>query len=193
MMNMNDKTLILISAPILIAALCIRPAYALAADSESAYQEGLALYLKTDTMTAAARFKEAAEQGHTEAAFSLGVLYQNDKNAQGIPKDIKEAIKWYTKAADQNHKKAQFNLGHLFFEGIGIPRDLTLGFSWFKKAADQGDAKAQYKIGCAYLSGKGVVENHDSAIEWLSKAANQGDTDAIHTLKLAREMHAQKH
>ena len=82
---------------------------------------------------------------------------------------------------------------NLLYEGIGTERNVTTGFSWLQKAADQDNAKAQYKIGCAYLSGKGVSKDLDLAIKWLSKSAEQGDKDAIHTLGLAREMHAQKH
>ena len=55
------------------------------------------------------------------------------------------------------------------------------------------NAKAQYKVGCAYLTGDGISKDLDLAIKWLSKSAEQGDKDAVHTLGLAREMHAQKH
>ncbi|HQY23132.1 MAG TPA: tetratricopeptide repeat protein [Gammaproteobacteria bacterium] len=107
---MNFQLRMLIAAPIMIAAICARPSYALETDSESAYQKGLALYSKSgiekNSVTAAVYFKEAAEQGHLDAAFSLGVLYQN---GEGVPTSSQEAIKWYTKAADQNHAKAQFN------------------------------------------------------------------------------------
>src|SRR5690348_12975598 len=110
-MHLNFKILMLISAPIIIAILYIRPAYA-EMDGENTYQRGLTAYsntsIKKDAFMAANLFKEAAEQGHIEAAFSLGVLYQN---GEGVPKNSKEAIKWYTTAAEQNHIKAQFNLG----------------------------------------------------------------------------------
>jgi TPR repeat protein len=70
---MNFQLRMLIAAPIIIAAICSRPSYALEVDSESAYQKGLALYLKCgiekDDVTAAVYFKEAAEHGHIEGGF----------------------------------------------------------------------------------------------------------------------------
>jgi TPR repeat protein len=187
------KILMLLGAPIVIMALCTRPAFALAMDAEQNYQKGLELYLKCekekDPTGAAVFFKQAAEQGHSDAAFGLGVLYQN---GEGVAQNIPEAVKWYTKAAFDNHAKAQFNLGHLLFEGIGITRDQSTAVSWFQKAADQGYAKAQYKVGCAYLTGEGVPQNQTLAIAWLDRAATQGDKEAIHTLKLVRELHASK-
>jgi TPR repeat protein len=109
-MNFKMQMQMLIAVPIIIAAIGIRSSYALEVNeinNENTYQKGLSLYLsegkKKDAATAAVLFREAADQGHVEAAFSLGVLYQN---GEGVPQDNKEAIKWYTKAADHNHPKA---------------------------------------------------------------------------------------
>ena len=45
-------------------------------------------------------YRKAADQGHVNAQFNLGVKYVN---GQGVPKSDKEALKWYQKAANQGH------------------------------------------------------------------------------------------
>lgn len=45
----------------------------------------------------------AAEQGHAEAQYELGLIYEF---GHGVEKNIPQAIKWYQKAAEQGHAKA---------------------------------------------------------------------------------------
>ena len=52
----------------------------------------------------------AAEQGHANAQFYLGDVYDKGK---GVPINDKEAAKWYTLAAEQGHMEAQFCLGDI--------------------------------------------------------------------------------
>ena len=37
-----------------------------------------------------------------------------------VPKDIREAVKWFTKAAEQGYANAQFNLGVAYHNGNGV-------------------------------------------------------------------------
>ena len=53
-------------------------------------------------------FKKAAEQGHANAQFNLGVMY--DKG-EGVTRDAKQAVYWVQKAAEQGFAEAQTNLG----------------------------------------------------------------------------------
>src|SRR5947207_3100734 len=45
----------------------------------------------------------AEDKGIADCQFHLGVMYEEGK---GVPKDDKEAAKWYEKAAAQGHKHA---------------------------------------------------------------------------------------
>ncbi len=51
---------------------------------------------------------KAAEQGDAETQFSLGRIYFF---GLGVPRDPKEAVKWYTLAAEQGNPLAQWRLG----------------------------------------------------------------------------------
>ena len=48
-------------------------------------------------------FKKAAEQGHSEAQYHLGLMY---RNGRGTPVDFQEAIRWLHRSAEQDHLPA---------------------------------------------------------------------------------------
>ncbi len=133
-------------------------------------------------------FKLAADQGHAEALYNLGVMYakgqgvvQNYKKASGKlaetrdmlgrslalfdvcqrprrSEEFKEAFKWYKLAANQGHAGAQTNLGAMYAKGRGVAQDYKEAFKWYKLAADQGHAGAQFGLGLMYAKGQGVVQ-----------------------------------
>lgn len=197
---------ILLSAPILITALYLRPVYGMEilnsatkeqllnqarmGDKEAQYQFALAHYLgrgvEKNQALAAYWFHKAAEQGSAEAAFCLGVMF--DKGEGSLKQNTGEAIQWYQKAANQGHAKAQFNLGQILYEGFGTVQDLNAGAMWFERAALQGFSRAQYRLGLAYLEGKGVPKNEARAAELLKQASAQGDPDASQCLGLLSQI-----
>tara|TARA_B110000977_G_scaffold170989_1_gene222165 strand:- start:23 stop:295 length:273 start_codon:yes stop_codon:yes gene_type:complete len=61
-----------------------------------------------------------AEQGNARAQYFLGLMYNEGK---GVPKDQKEAFKWYRLAADQGDASAQYNLALMYGNGVGVPKD----------------------------------------------------------------------
>ena len=42
--------------------------------------------------------KKAAEQGHVDSQFILGLMYDN---GYGVPEDYAEAVRWFRKSAEQ--------------------------------------------------------------------------------------------
>ena len=48
-------------------------------------------------------YKKAAEQGHVDAQYHLGWQYET---ANGVAKNVAEAVKWYQKAASQGNEDA---------------------------------------------------------------------------------------
>lgn len=93
-----------------------------------------------DPQEAAKSIRKAAEQGHAQAQFNLGMLYDN---GEGVPQDYQEAVTWTRKAAEQGHAKAQFNLGMLYDKGEGVPQDFVRAHMWYNvgAAALSGDEK----------------------------------------------------
>jgi TPR repeat protein len=83
--------------------------------------------------------KTSAEQGHAEAQFNLGMMYESGK---GVPQDSKEAVKWLRKAAEQEHTNAQYNLGVMYLVGKGVLGDYAEAYKWFLLAAMSGHKNA---------------------------------------------------
>ena len=136
---------------------------------------GVSHYNKQEYEQAVDFFRKAAEQGHTDAQFFLGLCYEVGR---GVTKDYNEAIKWYRKAAEQGNTIAQCNLGVCYENGHGVIQDYKEAAKWYRKAAEQGDADAQYILGECYYYGRGVEKNYKYAVKWYREAAEHGNADA---------------
>jgi len=104
------------------------------------FDKGMAAYQRGDYATAYRELLTPAQQGYAKAQFILGVMYDNGK---GVPRDDKEAVKWYRLAAEQGVAYAQFNLGSMYTKGEGVPQDYILAHYWFNLAVAQGLEKAR--------------------------------------------------
>jgi TPR repeat protein len=52
-----------------------------------------------------------------------------------VPKDPKEALKWFRMAAQAGNGRAQFNLATLYTNAEGTPQNLARAVVWFNAAA----------------------------------------------------------
>jgi len=117
-----------------------------------------------------------AEKGDAEAQFNLGLLYDR---GQGVPKDKREALRWYRLAATQGDTFAQNSLGDNYWEGTGVPKDDKEAVRWWRLAADKGFAPAQHSLGKLLAGGgQGVPADKANAYMWLALSAAQGDEEA---------------
>jgi hypothetical protein len=115
----------------------------------------------------------------------------------GVPKDYKEAVKWYTKAAEQGDKSAQFELGKMYYFGSdvfeGVPQDNKEAVKWFTKASEQGNASAQLELGEMYCDGmnydgEGVPQDYNEAYKWALLAEMNGENSTTLKERLAHKM-----
>jgi len=65
-----------------------------------------------DYKQAAEWFSKAAEQGHADAQYNLGELYNRGR---GVKKNKNIALKWYKAAAEQGHVKAKYRARNCAF------------------------------------------------------------------------------
>jgi TPR repeat protein len=143
-------------------------------EGKTIYDEGQGI--PKDDSEAVKWYRKAAEQGHADAQYNLGVMYYK---GQGVPQDYTEALKWYRKAAEQGHADAQYILGIRYSNGQGVPQDDTEAVKWYRKAAEGGNAHAQFRLGLFYYRGVlGVSQDYAKAVKWYRKAAEQGNLDA---------------
>ena len=84
--------------------------------------------------------REAADYGHMEAQYRVGILYY--RGGFGLDQSGVRAAKWFRKSADQGYANAQYWTGYLYQTGEGTVQDHKRATIWYKKAAAQGHEKA---------------------------------------------------
>ena len=117
-------------------------------------------------------YKQAAEQGDTNAQYRLAECYAY---GDGTDEDEEKAFEWYKKSAEQRNAEAQYQLAYCYEAGKGTEQDEEESFYWYRKAAEQGNADAQCSLSICYRFGSGTSKNVEKAFEWAKRAAEQGD------------------
>ncbi|MCA0350560.1 MAG: sel1 repeat family protein [Chloroflexi bacterium] len=75
-------------------------------------------------------FKQAAEVGHPEAMFMLGLLYLNELHL------YPQAFHWNYQAAHKGLPAAQYNLAYQYQHGIGTTQNPTESLVWYQRCRD---------------------------------------------------------
>ena len=125
-----------------------------------------------DTMSRIDELQPAAEQGSAEDQYNLGMRYEN-----ALPKDHREAVRWYRMAATQRHSGAFYRLCVLSDIGRGMPKDYQEALRWCRLAANQGHGPAMFVIATYYEKAQGVPKDVVQAYQWYNLAAAHGHED----------------
>ncbi len=126
-----------------------------------------------------------AQEGSAGAQYLLGFMYAE---GQGIDKDFKEAVKWYTKAANQGHAGAQLTLGMMYVEGQTVVKDDHLAIKWYTKAAEQGNAGVQLMLASMHEQGIGTKKDLVEAAKWTILAGMNGKDVTAEKARLEARM-----
>ena len=70
-----------------------------------------------DYKGAARWIRKAADQGHSDAQFNLGIMYLE---GEGVDQDFKEAMRWIRKSADKGDADAQMKVAEMYRYGLGV-------------------------------------------------------------------------
>ena len=89
-----------------------------------------------DTEEAASWFEKAAEQGHVDSMFNLGLMY----SGVGGRRNDSKSRDWYQKAADGGDEEALSALGDLYLEGRGVRRDYAKAMELFSQSESVGNS-----------------------------------------------------
>lgn len=92
-----------------------------------------------DTSRAFDLWHLAAEQGHAEAAYRLGLVrFEAERYRAAIP--------LIRQAAEQEHARAQSLLAFMYQDGFGVPTDYDVAQDWLKRAITNGDSSAVWQL-----------------------------------------------
>jgi uncharacterized protein len=83
-----------------------------------------------DERTAIAWYRQAAQNGSSEAAGAIGELHFN----RGTALDYEQAERWFLKAAALFDPSACYNLGLMYARGIGTSADRIKAYAWLELA-----------------------------------------------------------
>ena len=127
-----------------------------------------------DFRSALDHFRQAAEGGNADAAYSLAVLY---KEGKGTERDLAQSVRWMTRAADENIIAAIVELAIMTFNGSGVAKDEAKGAKLFRKAALRNNPIAMNRLARLQVAGRGVEKNLVEAMQWhlLARAAGLQD------------------
>lgn len=122
---------------------------------------------------------QAAEAGHGQAQYGLGMLYLAGKI---VTQDDAAAARWLTRAADAGIGAAESNLGFLYLQGRGVARDPRMAAQLLQRAAAKNIAAAQHNLGWMAQMGEGTPKEMGTAIRWYSAAAQAGYSQSQYNL-----------
>src|SRR6185437_3867075 len=121
-----------------------------------------------DPAQAAAWYRKSAEQGHSEAALSLGYAYAK---GMGLARNLPEAARWFRRAADLGGINAQFNLALLYEHGQGVAKSPVDAYAWYGLAGMRGDQTSREEAErVARTLSASQLKRGQSRLEELAKA-----------------------
>jgi TPR repeat protein len=145
-----------------------------------------------DPMQAARRYESAAELGHVEAQYSLGLLLTGAD--PGVPRSSGRSVEWFEEAAMQGHPSAQYFLALNLEAGVDGEPSPEVAFEWYRQASMQGHARAMGAVARLCAEGPGALQRDlVKAHAWSRVAANAGDdASLLRSRTLEGEMSAEQ-
>lgn len=143
-------------------------------EAQAAYERGVAAQQSGDMESAVTEWKEAAEGGHTGAAWILANLY--DKGVGGVQQSDAKAYEFLLRAARGGQPAAAVRLGEVYLQGnekIGLKQNYEQALKSFEAAslAQRGDA--QYYVSIMHRNGWGTPVDRTESLRWLLLSANK--------------------
>jgi TPR repeat protein len=103
------------------------------------YKLALSACSKGAHVEAFPHFLAAAQGGHIEAQYDLGLIYINGRGAEIDPK---QGARWFLSAADHGFIRAQYMIGVYYFHGEGVSQDFVEACKWLMMVSNIGYDRA---------------------------------------------------
>ena len=129
-----------------------------------------------DNLVAFKLFSQAAEAGHVEAQYYLGLCYLY---GNGIEQDNTKAVTWLERSANAGFLNAMICLAALYITGTRFPKNDDAAVKWFQKAADAGSQTACELLAVTYHDRNDAV----GELRWSQEGALRGCFDSLWTVR----------
>ena len=120
------------------------------------------------------RFDPRAPGAMSERAEAAMTLAKIHLVGHGVPKDAREARRWYEVASESGYAPATSALGLGYLSGFAGERNPAKAVKYLKEAAEEGYVPAMYQLGKLYYTGDGVAEDLNMAGAYFAAAAKEG-------------------
>ncbi len=108
-------------------------------DAAMQFKLGMQYWARLDYQKAFNWIKAAADRGHPDAIYQLGMAYLYGR---GTIQNYKYAHQRFEQAAKLNNHEAQYLLGIMHRDGMGVPVSRDLAYAWLNIAASNGNEVA---------------------------------------------------
>lgn len=130
-----------------------------------------------DIMQAAYYFRDAADNGHIDAAYEYGLLCFRPRGK--FRKNFRNAEKYLKMAADSGHTNAQYVLGFMY-KGGHVTKDYEKAVMYFEKAKENGHSFSALELACLYQQPECL--NYQRAFQCAEIAAAHGSNEGMFIL-----------
>ncbi|MFN3595410.1 MAG: hypothetical protein ACK4TK_12125 [Thiobacillaceae bacterium] len=108
-------------------------------DPAMQFKLGMQYWARLDYQKAFEWIKAAADRGHPEAIYQLGMAYLYGR---GTVQNYKYAYQRFEQAARMNDHEAQYLIGIMHRDGMGVPVSHDMAYAWLNIAASNGNEVA---------------------------------------------------
>ncbi|MDC7683308.1 SEL1-like repeat protein [Asticcacaulis sp. BYS171W] len=118
-----------------------------------------------------------------EANLTLAKIYLT---GYGVPKDQKEALKWFERASYIGYIPATKTVGDMYYNGVGTTKDVKKAVKNYQDAAKYGYAPAQYALAEILYTGEGDIKaDRKMALAWYNESAKANHPGGLYALGVA--------
>ena len=140
---------------------------------------GINCLVESDNNKAEEYLHQAAELGHAEAQFVLGLYYEL---RQRDSLDALEAYHWFRQSADQGYADACYKMGLYHLPNNLSTEEKLNSTTWFISAAKSNHAEGAYYAALSYITGVNNELTGSDAIAYLEHASEAGMVEATYLL-----------
>lgn len=152
------------------------------------YEEGACV--EQDFGRALEHYRQAADEGHRDSAFPLGILYYDGR---GAPRDLVVARHWFKAAAlglvgGSERRSTRLISAGIHLRRLGkeeLPPELIAEIDWLTEIED-GDPRILHETALRVRDGDGLPRDRLAAESWLAAAGKRGVPEAYYDLGLTR-------
>ena len=139
------------------------------------------------------KLKIKADKGNLKSIRELGKIYYFGDSKVGteatavVPKDPKEAFKWWQIGASKGDERCLTFLGFCYHMGDGVEQNNIEAKKFWELASKKGSNGAHYNLGVLYENGWGVSKDLNKALNYYKKnIKKKNDYFNISLLGMAR-------